>query len=152
MAGLYQITNTINGHFYIGSTTNFRERQRRHWQFLTKGKHNSPYLQRAWNRYGAKAFKFQVLCILESSQLRSSEERLLQLVLGEGCYNVGRHARAPMLGRKHTAKVCAVMSKKAKVRWRRTPLALRPTTLGLKFSAETRALMSAKTKAYWALR
>lgn len=60
--GVYSITNTVNGKQYIGSAgRNFRHRWNGHKTDLRKNKHHCQPLQRAWNKYGEEAFKFEVL-------------------------------------------------------------------------------------------
>lgn len=59
--GIYWIRNKINGKFYIGSSKNIRRRWIRHVSNLNKNIHENEHLQRAWNKYGKEAFKFEVL-------------------------------------------------------------------------------------------
>jgi group I intron endonuclease len=58
---VYKITNIINSKFYIGSTKHFTTRKREHIYTLNKNTHRNSYLQRAWNKYGEKNFKFEIL-------------------------------------------------------------------------------------------
>ena len=60
-AGVYQIRNTNNGHRYIGSTKDLKVRKYHHFALLRKGKHANSYLQRAFNKYGEDAFRFEIL-------------------------------------------------------------------------------------------
>lgn len=50
-SGVYKITNTINGNFYIGSSIRIRERWYEHKYLLNKGTHHSKHLQNSWNKY-----------------------------------------------------------------------------------------------------
>ena len=60
--GIYQIRNVINDKLYIGSTTRyFSQRKAEHFKNLRKGIHSSIILQNAWNKYGEKSFKFEIL-------------------------------------------------------------------------------------------
>lgn len=60
--GVYSITNLVTGKRYIGSTSqNFKKRWRLHRSELRRGKHHSPRLQNAWNRYGEAAFEFAIV-------------------------------------------------------------------------------------------
>lgn len=63
-SGVYAITNTINGHRYIGSSTNISKRWVEHKRMLRANKHHSVYLQRAWNKYGESAFLFELLRVV----------------------------------------------------------------------------------------
>lgn len=63
--GIYKITNTINNHFYIGSTKQgFKRRWHNHLLCLRKGIHNNPHLQNSYNKYGENAFVFSILEIV----------------------------------------------------------------------------------------
>lgn len=60
--GVYVITNLVNGKVYVGSAAkSLRNRTRAHETLLMRGKHSNVYLQRAWNKYGAKSFIVSVL-------------------------------------------------------------------------------------------
>lgn len=60
------IRNTQNGKIYIGSTVSFRKRWQRHKCSLRKGGHHSKHLQRAWDKYGAAAFKFEIVEVVSN--------------------------------------------------------------------------------------
>jgi group I intron endonuclease len=67
-SGIYKITNTINGKFYIGSSKNIEFRWNDHKQYLRGNYHVNPKLQNAWNKYGEDKFIFEILEETESSQ------------------------------------------------------------------------------------
>lgn len=50
--GIYYITNTINGKFYVGSSKNIKKRWARHIRDLNNNNHHNIYLQRSCNKYG----------------------------------------------------------------------------------------------------
>lgn len=84
----YKATNTLNGKFYIGSTTNFEERKKAH---LTS-KDNYPF-QNAL-RANPDAFEWEVWS--DSSDGRELEQALLDVWYGkEQCYNLNPTASAP---------------------------------------------------------
>ncbi len=58
--GVYKITNTVNGKFYIGASNNIAKRWRSHKRDLNKQTHHNKYLQRAWNKHSELAFIFEV--------------------------------------------------------------------------------------------
>ncbi len=60
-SGIYEIRNKVTGHCYIGSAVDTQSRKRVHTHHLRKGVHHSPYLQRAFNKYGEDAFEWLVL-------------------------------------------------------------------------------------------
>lgn len=59
--GIYRILNTIDEKFYIGSAKDLHIRLHLHKSKLKKGIHHSRYLQNSFNKYGAEAFKFEIL-------------------------------------------------------------------------------------------
>lgn len=85
MKCIYQIKNKINNHSYIGSSNNFKSRQKRHLYDLRRGKHHSIYLQRAFVKYNEESFEFLIL--EETSNLFEREQYWIDLLKPE--YNVG---------------------------------------------------------------
>jgi group I intron endonuclease len=61
VSGIYKITNVKNGKFYIGSSTDVKGRIRGHRYLLNSGKHENIHLLSAWNKYGKRAFIFEIL-------------------------------------------------------------------------------------------
>ena len=62
--GVYQIRHLESGKRYIGSCASKGGLWKRwiiHKHRLRKGNHHSIHLQRAWNKYGADAFVFEIL-------------------------------------------------------------------------------------------
>ena len=97
---IYKIINTTNGKFYVGSTTNTRERFRTHRKRLRNNKHHSKHLQAAWNKYGEQAFIFHVIeNVPEGHSLQAAEDVWLAEHVGkEYCYNKSRYSDTPMRG------------------------------------------------------
>jgi group I intron endonuclease len=73
-SGIYQIRCQTNGKVYVGSAVNIARRWRAHICDLTKNRHHSSYLQRAWNKYGPKAFAFDVVELVEIDRLIEREQ------------------------------------------------------------------------------
>lgn len=98
---IYKIRNVANNKFYVGSTTNTRERFRNHRKTLRGNRHHCLHLQASWNKYGEDCFKFEVVEEVESEELLwAAEDRWLDEHFGKPyCYNAGRSADAPMRGR-----------------------------------------------------
>ncbi len=74
VSGIYQITNTSNGKFYIGSSQDIRERWRLHFWTLRDGSSHCRYLQSAWTKYGASSFVFEVLELCPKTSLLEREQ------------------------------------------------------------------------------
>lgn len=100
ISGIYQIRNTINGHCYIGSAVNIRNRWTEHKYDLRNNYHHSAYLQNAWNKYGAEYFVFSVIEYCDRPLLIEREQYYLDSFRPK--YNISLYARTPMLGRVHS--------------------------------------------------
>ena len=97
--GVYTITNLENGKVYVGSTCNsFGKRWGNHLWMLNVGKHRNPHLQSAWKLYGATAFQFNVLELLDGNEdiTRAREQFWLDYCSEEGeVYNIATDTRSP---------------------------------------------------------
>jgi len=124
-SGIYIITNKTNGHRYVGSSVDLKNRFRRHRQALRNETHYNAHLQRAWNKYGEEAFLFEILEEWESEFLISMEQWWMNMLHPE--YNI-----APVAG--NTLGVRPPEEVRAK---------LSTAHMGYKASAETKAKMSA---------
>lgn len=70
-SGIYKITNTVNGKFYIGSAVKLERRYVRHKSDFNLGRKN-PHFLAAWRLYGGGKFIFELL------EFCSIEERLVR--------------------------------------------------------------------------
>lgn len=97
---IYKIVNTTNGKFYVGSTTNTRERFRTHRNKLRANKHHCAHLQAAWNKYGEDVFVFHVIETVGAGEsLQAAEDKWLEEHVGQKyCYNAGLRSGAPWRG------------------------------------------------------
>nr|UVX74785.1 MAG: GIY-YIG catalytic domain protein [Bacteriophage sp.] len=60
-AGVYLISNNVNGKCYVGSTIHLDQRRKEHFSRLANNKHINAHLQNAYNKYGREAFDFEIL-------------------------------------------------------------------------------------------
>jgi group I intron endonuclease len=93
ICGIYKIINTVNGHFYVGSTYDFRVHKNRHIFNLRRGKHENDHLQKAFNLYGEAAFQFILIETLEpedDEQLWSREQHFIDQL--KPAYNIAPRA------------------------------------------------------------
>lgn len=74
--GIYAVTNTVSGRVYVGQARNIRKRWEVHRSTLGNGKHRNGFLQRAWNKRGAQAFRFEVIVDLSSVHKNDLAARL----------------------------------------------------------------------------
>ena len=72
--GVYKILNLINGNHYIGSTSDFKRREKQHFNELAKGKHHNYKLQEEFNSFGFNSFRFSVIENCHVPQLQSREQ------------------------------------------------------------------------------
>jgi group I intron endonuclease len=113
--GVYCWLNRVNGKRYVGSSArSLLRRLRGRRQSLILGKHNNRYLQRAWNKYGSRAFVFVIL---------------------ERCFPEDCLAREQYW-------IDEYQSAKYKFGYNLSPTA--GSSLGVKFSEETKAKITAK--------
>lgn len=94
--GIYKITNTDTGDFYIGSATNMRLRVAQHRCHLNSNTHVNRHLQRAWNKYGKQVFEFAAILLCDVEKKLYFEQGLLELL--KPAYNIAICAAAPMQG------------------------------------------------------
>ena len=91
--GIYAVTNTVSGAVYVGQARNIRKRWEAHRSTLEKGNHRNSHWQRAWNKYGAQAFRFEVFVDLsevpkEELADRLNEEEVAALLHFPKTYNL----------------------------------------------------------------
>lgn len=140
--GIYRITNKKDGKSYIGKTgVNFGDRWDSHRSLLRHGKHDNPYLQAAWNKYGEESFEFAVVQLVDDVELLNELEMKYIAEFrnnsssynlhdgGDGGYNLGKHLseetkrkigeknRQNSLGRKASEETRRKMSESHKRRY-----------------------------------
>ena len=93
-SGVYQITNQVNGHRYIGSSMNLGGRWPDHLSALRCGHHRNQHLQRAFDKYGEEAFIFEILECVETEGLIEREQYHLDTLNPE--YNILPTAGSPL--------------------------------------------------------
>ena len=76
--GIYKITNTITGDFYIGSSKNIKSRWASHkkpsrWK---KCPNNPMYID--MRKYGVEKFEFEILEEVESEHLKEKEQQFIE--------------------------------------------------------------------------
>jgi hypothetical protein len=72
-AGIYRITNTVNGKVFLGKGMNVRGILNSQQMQLQFGSHKNSDLQQDYNRFGVEKFLFEVIDQLDPSN-RSSDE------------------------------------------------------------------------------
>lgn len=141
-SGIYKITNTVNGKYYIGSAVSINRRWNVHRSQLRSGKHHSIVLQRAWDKYGESAFKFSVVEYVDRDRLLETEQKYIDAL--NPCdssvgYNISKMASAVCLKGADNPNYGKPMSDAQKEK-------LRQALLGHEVSKETRAAISKSCK------
>ena len=123
-AGVYCITNIINGKRYIGGTKNFRRRFTEHLSDLNRGIHSSQHLQNSWNKHGKEFFVFSIVEHIEDvSIIDKIEQRWLDSCRPE--YNTqifigsNRGLKRKPLSDEHKKKLSAAKKGKPLADWHR---------------------------------
>jgi len=106
--GVYEIRNTVNNKWYVGSSRNIKSRWATHKYSLRKGRHGNPHLQNAWNKYGEDAFEFNVLLICDLNNRIYYEQQIKDNLNPD--YNYGECVESPIEGRHHTEHTRKLMS------------------------------------------
>ena len=58
--GVYKIINQLNGHYYIGSSTNIEQRWYNHKRNALKNLTQCPHLYSAIRKYGVDNFRLEI--------------------------------------------------------------------------------------------
>lgn len=73
-AYIYLILCAANNKLYVGSSINYKRRWKDHRTCLKGKRHSNVHLQRAWDKYGSKAFEFYILESCEESERYDREQ------------------------------------------------------------------------------
>lgn len=123
LAGIYTIRNTVNGKLYVGSTAWFRRRFKDHRKDFRQKKHHCIPLMRAWKKYGASAFVFEILEIVQDptqEKLLGREQAYLDHYQPKWLYNICRIATS-QLGMRRSEETKERMRRAARNRKRPAP-------------------------------
>jgi group I intron endonuclease len=140
VSGVYIIINIENNMIYIGSSQDIEGRWTEHLNKLYDNRHENDHLQKAWNKYGDKAFQFKILEATEIIDLISREQYYLNLYkpyernIG---YNLFKTAYSP-LGYKWTEEQKLQLKEKRIGRWSKGNHPMK----GKKHSPEAKEAMS----------
>lgn len=92
-SGIYQIVHVASGKRYVGQAKDIAKRWVTHKRTLSRGVHASRHLQRAWDKYGADAFAFEVIEVCDIPDLDTREQFHID---HRADFNVLRFARSPL--------------------------------------------------------
>ena len=89
ISGIYKITCTVTGKFYIGSAKDIRHRLARHKSDLGRNVHHNTLLQRAVNKYGKDVFEFEILEFVDNIESLIQREQHYLDTLNPCDINIG---------------------------------------------------------------
>lgn len=89
ISGIYKITCTVTGKFYIGSAKDIRHRLARHKSDLGRNVHHNTLLQRAVNKYGKDMFEFEILEFVDDTESLLQREQHYLDTLNPCDINIG---------------------------------------------------------------
>ena len=78
ISGIYKITNTITGDFYIGSSKDVKRRWRDHKKPSTWNEHPNNPMYIDMRKYGTANFVFEVLEVVEPEELKEAEQKFIE--------------------------------------------------------------------------
>ena len=78
ICGIYKITNTITGDFYIGSSNNVKRRWVDHKKPSTWKSNPNKQLYQDFQKYGTDKFVFEVLAEVEPGSLKEIEQQFIE--------------------------------------------------------------------------
>ena len=80
ISGVYRITNTVTGDFYIGSSNDVRRRLASHkWPSVWKNNPNKQLYQ-DFQKYGVENFVFEILAEVEADSLKEAEQKFIEML------------------------------------------------------------------------
>ena len=78
ISGIYKITNTVTGDFYIGSSKNVKSRWESHKCKYTWNRCKSNPMYQDMQKYGVDKFDFQVIAEVEADSLKEKEQQFIE--------------------------------------------------------------------------
>lgn len=118
-SGIYRIFLIGTERSYVGQAKDIEHRWYDHKRTLLKGTHHAKRLQRAWDKYGEKSFKFEVLetCSCDARLLLNREQHWMDTLQAyKRGFNCSKSAGLSTLGVTHSSETKAKISAKAKGR------------------------------------
>ena len=80
ISGVYKITNTITGDFYIGSSKDVKRRWREHKKPSSWKRYSNNPMYLDMQEYGKDKFDFQILAEVEPEHLKEKEQYFIELL------------------------------------------------------------------------
>ena len=78
ICGIYKITNTVTGDFYIGSSKDVRRRWVSHKCKSVWNNNPNSQLYQDMQKYGLDKFEFEILAEVEADKLKETEQKFIE--------------------------------------------------------------------------
>ena len=78
ICGVYKITNTVTGDFYIGSSKNVKQRWASHKCKSTWNRCSNNPMYLDMRKYGVENFVFEILEVVEQEELKETEQQFIE--------------------------------------------------------------------------
>lgn len=78
ISGVYKITNTVTGDFYIGSSKDVKRRWAEHKKSSSWKKYQNNPMYQDIQKYGKDKFEFQTLAEVEADKLKEAEQQFIE--------------------------------------------------------------------------
>ena len=88
ICGIYKITNTVTGDFYIGSSKNVKKRWTNHKIPSTWNQYPNNPMYLDMQNYGVDKFEFQIIAEVEADKLKEAEQQFIEIL--KPTYNSNR--------------------------------------------------------------
>lgn len=152
MNAVYKITCIKNEKFYVGSSSNLRQRWAKHRRQLRQQVHPNRHMQASWDAHGEESFVFEILEEVASGEaLFAAEQRYLDEYVGiPNCFNWAKYAGAPMRGKSgaDTPNYGRVFSEATKQKLREANSGANNPCWGVPVPEERKARIRASNLAY----
>lgn len=112
VSGIYKITSTKSGNFYIGSSKNLYQRLHKHRCLLKKGCHENLILNQSVAKYGIDSFDCDVIELCNIEDLKSREQYYIDLLKPK--YNITRLVERNILSEDSRKKISTTLILKYK--------------------------------------
>lgn len=155
--GIYRITSTINGKFYVGSSTNCRRRMKQHMSRLSLGKHGNKHLQAHFDKYTRKReniFVFEILSICNKEEALKKEQQIINewQENWQKTFNIALDVHSPAKGRVFGLEYSILKSEQTTTLWEDPQFRDKMVQIHKErcSTKENKKKFSKKMKKYWA--